>query len=88
MTIFFASISTISGKALQFEGREGKLHLLILSFSFPHPGQLQCGYLETSTGILQRTKRQINFTLFCPNNACLAQRALGKGLLGAAVGLA
>merc|ERR1719330_650186 len=75
MTIFFASISTISGKALQFEGREG---------------QLQCGYLETSTGILQRTKRQfrINFTPFCSNNACLAQRAVGKGLLGAAVGLA
>merc|ERR1719507_166514 len=45
MTIFFASISTISGKALQFEGREG---------------QLQCGYLETSTGILQRTKSLLN----------------------------
>merc|ERR1712110_20725 len=75
MTIFFASICTISGKVLQFPRREG---------------QLQCGYLETSTGILQRTKRQfnINFTPFCSNNACLAQRAVGKGLLGAAFGLA
>ena len=39
---------------------------------------------------LARTKRQLNIRLtpFCSSSACLAQRAVGAGLLGAAGALA
>ena len=57
---------------------------------------LECGRLvptgrglATSRGPV-RAKRQLNirFTPFCSTSACLAQRAVGAGLLGAAGALA
>ena len=52
---------------------------------------LECGRLVPPTGRgLVRAKRQLNIRLtpFCSTSACLAQRAVGAGLLGAAGALA
>ena len=51
---------------------------------------LECGVLVPTGRGLIRTKRQLNIRLtpFCSTSACLAQRAVGAGLLGAAGALA
>lgn len=52
---------------------------------------LECGVLVPTAGRgLVRAKRQLNIRLtpFCSTSACLAQRAVGAGLLGAAGALA
>ena len=51
---------------------------------------LECGRLVATGRGLVRTKRQLNIRLtpFCSTSACLAQRAVGAGLLGAAGALA
>ena len=52
--------------------------------------RLECGRLVATGRGLARTKRQLNIRLtpFCSTSACLAQRAVGAGLLGAAGALA
>ena len=56
---------------------------------------LECGRLVPTSLVptgrgLVRAKRQLNIRLtpFCSTSACLAQRAVGAGLLGAAGALA
>ena len=51
---------------------------------------LECGRLVPTGQGLARAKRQLNIRLtpFCSTSACLAQRAVGAGLLGAAGALA
>ena len=51
---------------------------------------LECGRLVPTGRGLARAKRQLNIRLtpFCSTSACLAQRAVGAGLLGAAGALA
>ena len=51
---------------------------------------LECGVLVPTGRGLVRAKRQLNIRLtpFCSTSACLAQRAVGAGLLGAAGALA
>ena len=55
-----------------------------------HDGGLECGRLVPTGQGLARAKRQLNIRLtpFCSTSACLAQRAVGAGLLGAAGALA
>ena len=70
--------------------------VLCIGLAAPQPlhiadeGGLECGRLVPASRGLARTKRQLSIRLtpFCSSSACLAQRAVGAGLLGAAGALA